>query len=105
MIRRPPRSTLFPYTTLFRSKTNDFQRRPPSDDCCLAASLAGLFSLHWRRPLRHVPQLGRERFETIRDLRGGPAQPGISKQRMPRDVEEGLRNRGGNGRIGLPVPV
>src|SRR3712207_7434093 len=26
MIRRPPRSTLFPYTTLFRSG------RPPSDD-------------------------------------------------------------------------
>src|SRR3712207_9530144 len=24
MIRRPPRSTLFPYTTLFRSYTNDF---------------------------------------------------------------------------------
>src|SRR5256886_9932085 len=24
MIRRPPRSTLFPYTTLFRSKTGDF---------------------------------------------------------------------------------
>src|SRR5256885_13165466 len=24
MIRRPPRSTLFPYTTLFRSKTNFF---------------------------------------------------------------------------------
>src|SRR5258708_18281108 len=24
MIRRPPRSTLFPYTTLFRSGTNDF---------------------------------------------------------------------------------
>src|SRR3712207_9013775 len=23
MIRRPPRSTLFPYTTLFRSKTDD----------------------------------------------------------------------------------
>src|SRR5256885_10477469 len=23
MIRRPPRSTLFPYTTLFRSDTND----------------------------------------------------------------------------------
>src|SRR2546430_4097231 len=26
MIRRPPRSTLFPYTTLFRS--------PPGRDCC-----------------------------------------------------------------------
>src|SRR2546430_6662615 len=29
MIRRPPRSTLFPYTTLFRSK--------PSPSCCPAA--------------------------------------------------------------------
>src|SRR5258708_29948030 len=27
MIRRPPRSTLFPYTTLFRS--NNFPTRPP----------------------------------------------------------------------------
>src|SRR2546430_7593063 len=26
MIRRPPRSTLFPYTTLFRSQMNTFQR-------------------------------------------------------------------------------
>src|SRR2546429_5147675 len=47
MIRRPPRSTLFPYTTLFRSAATD---RPPGD----------------RRPLRalHVrtrhPGLGAE---------------------------------------------
>src|SRR5258708_30947121 len=27
MIRRPPRSTLFPYTTLFRSHLHDSQRR------------------------------------------------------------------------------
>src|SRR5256885_12851457 len=27
MIRRPPRSTLFPYTTLFRSKVNKFLRQ------------------------------------------------------------------------------
>src|SRR4051812_49863419 len=26
MIRRPPRSTLFPYTTLFRSRTTDLPR-------------------------------------------------------------------------------
>src|SRR5256885_10598258 len=26
MIRRPPRSTLFPYTTLFRSPSSDLQR-------------------------------------------------------------------------------
>src|SRR2546425_2229516 len=28
MIRRPPRSTLFPYTTLFRSGRRDRRRRP-----------------------------------------------------------------------------
>src|SRR5947209_13279824 len=28
MIRRPPRSTLFPYTTLFRSQPGDVQRLP-----------------------------------------------------------------------------
>src|SRR3712207_8930286 len=28
MIRRPPRSTLFPYTTLFRSGSSPTQRRP-----------------------------------------------------------------------------
>src|SRR2546426_6162158 len=31
MIRRPPRSTLFPYTTLFRSVLNE--RRHPLDPC------------------------------------------------------------------------
>src|SRR2546426_8413929 len=32
MIRRPPRSTLFPYTTLFRSRTSDPR---PLDTCSL----------------------------------------------------------------------
>src|SRR2546425_9472912 len=30
MIRRPPRSTLFPYTTLFRSHARDARGRPPA---------------------------------------------------------------------------
>src|ERR1022692_5081385 len=30
MIRRPPRSTLFPYTTLFRSPASPPRPRPPS---------------------------------------------------------------------------
>src|SRR3712207_9414388 len=30
MIRRPPRSTLFPYTTLFRSRLRDERRTAPS---------------------------------------------------------------------------
>src|SRR5256885_6026510 len=40
MIRRPPRSTLFPYTTLFRSDDDLFRRHfaPPEDiDAALAA--------------------------------------------------------------------
>src|SRR5256884_4620731 len=39
MIRRPPRSTLFPYTTLFRSRHVDALGRAPRD---LEHDLAGL---------------------------------------------------------------
>src|SRR5260370_19902054 len=35
MIRRPPRSTLFPYTTLFRSRTCITRRRPEHLACKL----------------------------------------------------------------------
>src|SRR5258708_24736216 len=34
MIRRPPRSTLFPYTTLFRSNTVDQIAFPPGEYKC-----------------------------------------------------------------------
>src|SRR3712207_8480754 len=37
MIRRPPRSTLFPYTTLFRSVLLAGARRPRSRRCCAHA--------------------------------------------------------------------
>src|SRR2546422_7176283 len=40
MIRRPPRSTLFPYTTLFRSLSACFtaiQNRPPASAMMIAA--------------------------------------------------------------------
>src|SRR2546430_6547422 len=44
MIRRPPRSTLFPYTTLFRSARVPFSPRlgtPPGTGARLATSAAG----------------------------------------------------------------
>src|SRR3989442_3673833 len=55
MIRRPPRSTLFPYTTLFRSQTAHIQRhvreRPPEgvrgDEQCTWESQT---SQHQSRP-------------------------------------------------------
>src|SRR5256885_5017917 len=62
MIRRPPRSTLFPYTTLFRSGQGLRQRghrlgvpvelaeRRPEGDQAVAAELVGLL-----RPLQRLP--------------------------------------------------
>src|SRR5258708_11205992 len=38
MIRRPPRSTLFPYTTLFRSSRKPSSRSPPSPRSAQPAS-------------------------------------------------------------------
>src|SRR3712207_8429675 len=53
MIRRPPRSTLFPYTTLFRSHPEDADgppghrpRRPGADQRLLAAPRRALARLH-----------------------------------------------------------
>src|SRR5947208_5825709 len=53
MIRRPPRSTLFPYTTLFRSK-EEAGERFPSDVSMLARGIAGLPRQPWRA-LKAVP--------------------------------------------------
>src|SRR2546421_5879922 len=41
MIRRPPRSTLFPYTTLFRSVKRRFWDRPASNGLIQSGSEAG----------------------------------------------------------------
>src|SRR5256885_17271268 len=50
MIRRPPRSTLFPYTTLFRSRTalatGAGVDAPPGGDTGPAGSVPSLWGLH-----------------------------------------------------------
>src|SRR3712207_8409572 len=53
MIRRPPRSTLFPYTTLFRSLP--FRSRPPGKD---AATLTRRIVLQEEREPRRDRGLG-----------------------------------------------
>src|SRR3712207_6968412 len=45
MIRRPPRSTLFPYTTLFRSNGTGFEPPPPS-------GRASFHPWHWPRRIQ-----------------------------------------------------
>src|SRR3712207_8754096 len=49
MIRRPPRSTLFPYTTLFRSKDADdaVVVAPDTGEVKVAKQLAGHLRLPW----------------------------------------------------------
>src|SRR5258707_3714883 len=56
MIRRPPRSTLFPYTTLFRSQS----RCQPVDQGCRASDEAGTIqSQRCPRTIYHAVQRGR----------------------------------------------
>src|SRR3712207_8747054 len=50
MIRRPPRSTLFPYTTLFRSAELEWKMQAPACDERVRGRLAGGFCADGRRP-------------------------------------------------------
>src|SRR2546422_8416859 len=56
MIRRPPRSTLFPYTTLFRSRGEQLYRQRSSDSAgayyARAVSIDSTFALAYRRLAR-----------------------------------------------------
>src|SRR2546421_1112729 len=55
MIRRPPRSTLFPYTTLFRSRFPGPRPRPPS--LSLAPPLRGRTPSATSRSEEHTSEL------------------------------------------------
>src|SRR2546428_6474234 len=63
MIRRPPRSTLFPYTTLFRSRLHEVLARLDADvvveDVEPSPPLAGL--------CHHPVTVGRERWGGLED--------------------------------------
>src|SRR5258707_9451639 len=68
MIRRPPRSTLFPYTTLFRSTTRPRLRasNSPGSFLCLAASfIAALYNV---RSEEHTSELQSRQYLVCRLL-------------------------------------
>src|SRR5260370_15241962 len=60
MIRRPPRSTLFPYTTLFRSPVTPAYAQPghdPADAWRKEADAAANSSVLFRRSEEHTSEL------------------------------------------------
>src|SRR2546427_13244432 len=63
MIRRPPRSTLFPYTTLFRSPTAAASWAP---ECPAAGSRSGPRSRRGRRPAARRARAERRARERTR---------------------------------------
>src|SRR2546430_2232168 len=60
MIRRPPRSTLFPYTTLFRSIHKLAVRFRPGDRCRRPFGVEAGFFLLARKPVRRMPSFVEE---------------------------------------------
>src|SRR5258708_11564692 len=60
MIRRPPRSTLFPYTTLFRSDAGDHSGTRPCSAACPCGShlaLCLVSTVHGVRSEEHTSEL------------------------------------------------
>src|SRR3989449_243411 len=83
MIRRPPRSTLFPYTTLFRSIARRAQPRhgiPPP----------------FPRPSSPLPVLPCERDQRLGGYAPGPEA--VPAERLPLDERRLRAQRGGAGR-------
>src|SRR6267143_7034548 len=78
MIRRPPRSTLFPYTTLFRSPTRAVGSKQTEDDPAGHAETHAVDGADWRFSARDVYLYEIFNFQrklTHLQLQSGAAEP------------------------------
>src|ERR1035437_2894904 len=115
MIRRPPRSTLFPYTTLFRSRHPS--RGLPADEAIGRSTCQSLRShCPWRTELpRRSSSRGPQRRCTPEPFRPEPTSPSPGRQVLltrhsqpvrPRALNMNLdRSRGGSGPTAHGVEV
>src|SRR3712207_7151909 len=76
MIRRPPRSTLFPYTTLFRSPLHVLQHTPVE---LLPLRLCVAQQVDVERHRQHVRRV-EARVDALRLLQAAQEQPGRSEE-------------------------
>src|SRR5258705_7085324 len=100
MIRRPPRSTLFPYTTLFRSSSGRPRSSTQASKCeermaasaCPARSEEHTSELQSLRHLVCRLLLEKKKRSAVRDFwqtrqkpdfRAGPYVPGLYRARVP----------------------
>src|SRR2546422_4984812 len=91
MIRRPPRSTLFPYTTLFRSSR--------SSNAIKSASLVSLGSLivSWYRPASSHETIKLDRKSTRLNSSHGYISYAVfclKKKKKHAELEKGRQGRG-----------
>src|SRR5262245_65358620 len=92
MIRRPPRSTLFPYTTLFRSNVC---RSPP--DWAAAQRMRRRHCGSWRAPTRseeHTSELQSLRHLVCRLLLEKKKTTGIDTERLDYHIAHECRLEG-----------
>src|SRR5438105_9982355 len=85
MLRRPPRSTLFPYTTLFRSFLPGRDRRWPRGD------LVGRYPRRRTRSEEHTSEL-QSRVDLVCRLL-------LEKKKTEKNCETNACERAGSGRI------
>src|SRR2546423_6055159 len=88
MIRRPPRSTLFPYTTLFRSHAQPSVSRPPSPLYCAAILPAAQLMVR-QRSEEHTSELQSLAYLVCRLLlekKKKKTQPHISQSNYPLNI-------------------
>src|SRR5438445_2412295 len=68
MIRRPPRSTLFPYTTLFRSSKAMFEASPVADRVTVPPEPVGSLAVTAKRSEEHTSELQSRQYLVCRLL-------------------------------------
>src|SRR5256885_14327936 len=89
MIRRPPRSTLFPYTTLFRSEQVT-ARAPAHRLHALVAQPEHAPGLSFGGNLQLHVTLERRHRDTAAERRGGEAHPHLAAPGLAVAPEEGV---------------